>query len=802
MNVRLQKILRDLTGNKGRTLLVVAAIAMGLVAISTTFRARVILTRNLERSLDEINQASGIILVPFADESVISAVSDLPSIADAEGREVVWARLRVGDEWRSLKIVGIADFDNMLVDRIASESGDWPPPPGSILIERSTLATTNAAVGDTVLIELPQGEQRQMPISGLAHDLNVVSGNLLDQVIFGYTSLDTIEQLGLPPAFNEIHFTTAENRLDESHIRQVMAEAQETVEARNVPVLGTRIPKPGKHLMDNVIQSLLLILGSLGLLSLFLSTFLVYNTIAAVLTRQIPQIGAMKAVGAPQGDIFKMYLATVFLFSLIAWLIAVPLGILGSRIMTIQLANLLNFNVERFAVPWYIFLLELVIGLVVPLLAALIPILNGTRRTVREAFSNQGPVAGDFGGGLIDRLFGRLPGLPASWSYAARNIFRRKLRLALTLVTLSLGGAIFITVLSVRQSLFLTINNVAAYWGQDVTVDLQQPYPLSELARITDAIPAVVRSEGWHVGPAFRLLPDGTASDAAITLFAIPIGSPFVEPTLLDGRWLQPDDTNAVVVNVDFAANEDDVEVGDTITLRTDGRESEWQVVGLVTTQMVGLGEPLPEIPMAYVPLARYAELNGDNALPNRLALETEQHDADSQEAAATQIDAALREEGILVRNVDTHQRTRDQAERLTSPILLLLISMAGLFAVVGGLSLAGTMSLNVLERTREIGIIRSIGAAGPDVTQIVIVEGIFVGLLSWLLAAVLAYPMGLIMSITVGISFIKSPLVYGFAPAGILLWLLVVVILSIVASIIPARGATKLVVREALAFE
>jgi putative ABC transport system permease protein len=130
------------------------------------------------------------------------------------------------------------------------------------------------------------------------------------------------------------------------------------------------------------------------------------------------------------------------------------------------------------------------------------------------------------------------------------------------------------------------------------------------------------------------------------------------------------------------------------------------------------------------------------------------------------------------------------------------VLTLAALLAVVGGLSLAGTMSLNVLERTREIGIIRSVGAAGPDVTQIVIIEGVFVGLLSWLLAAVLAYPIGYVMSVTVGISFIKSPLVYGFAPAGILLWLLVVVILSIVASVIPARTASKLVVREALAFE
>jgi putative ABC transport system permease protein len=399
-------------------------------------------------------------------------------------------------------------------------------------------------------------------------------------------------------------------------------------------------------------------------------------------------------------------------------------------------------------------------------------------------------------------LLGRIPSLPAAWAYAARNIFRRKLRLALTLITLSLGGAIFITVLSVRQSLFLTINDVAAYWGQDITVDLQRPYPLPELNQITDSIAPVTHSEGWHVGPAFRLQPDGAPSDEAITLFAVPIDSQFIKPTLLDGRWLQPGDSSAIVVNVDFAANEEDVAIGDTVTLRTGGQEAEWQVVGLVTTQMVGLGEPLPEIPMAYVPLERYTEVNGPNALPNRLALGTTQHDAAFQEEAAGVVDGRLRNENILVRSIETHQRTRDQAERLTAPILLLLVSMAVLFAIVGGLSLAGTKSLNVLERTREIGIIRSVGAGGPDVTQIVIVEGVFVGLLSWALAAVFAYPMGYIMSVTVGISFIKSPLVYGFAPAGILIWLLVVVILSIIASVLPARSATKLVVREALAFE
>ena len=60
----------------------------------------------------------------------------------------------------------------------------------------------------------------------------------------------------------------------------------------------------------------------------------------------------------------------------------------------------------------------------------------------------------------------------------------------------------------------------------------------------------------------------------------------------------------------------------------------------------------------------------------------------------------------------------------------------AALLAVVGGLGLAGTMSLNVLERTREIGVMRAVGGSDGSVRLIVVFEGLFVGILSWVLSA------------------------------------------------------------------
>ena len=801
MNIRTLKVLRDIWFNKARTGLVVASIAIGLMAISATFRAQAIFSQNLADGLVAINPSSATLLTAGADDELVTAVSNLPTIAEAEGQQTIWARIQIDGEWLALKLVALPDMTDSQIDKIRPASGDWPPPDRTIMLERSSFGSAGVALNDTVLIEAPSGVQREIEIVGTVHDLTVVSGELLNQVIFGYTSMETAVWLGQPDSYSEIKLTVAEDQLNVDHIQQEAQEAADKVERIGFPVFGTQIPAPGKHLMDSVVQSLLLILGSLGALSLLLSTFLVFNTVSAILSRQVPQIGVMKAIGAPRRDILLMYLSTIFIFSGVALVVAVPLGMIGARVMTVQLAKLMNFDVNSFQVPPQILLLEVVIGIVVPILAALAPILKGTRLTVREAFSTQSG-SGQFGAGLIDRWLSQLRGLSISVSYAARNIFRRKGRLVLTLVPLAIGGAIFMTTLSVRESLFVTIDSIAAYWQQDLTVELQRPYHLEKMTGILKMNPQVTDIEGWNVAPAFRVRDDGHDSAEDITLFAIPPESQFVTPTLLNGRWLTPDDENGIVINIDFAVKEPDIAVDDMIELRVNGQESEWLVVGVVTTQMVGLGEPRPEIPMAYVANDDFETAVGRLGFVNRVVVGINQQTASAQSAFSNQVDAQLEANNIGVRSLDTHTKMRSQAENLTLPILLLLVSMAGLFAFVGGLSLAGTMSLNVLERTQEIGIIRAIGAPGRDIVQIVIIEGVFVGALSWLLATLLAYPMGWIMSAAVGVSFIKVPLTYAFAPAGILIWLGIVLLLAMMASFVPARNASKLIVRKALAYE
>jgi putative ABC transport system permease protein len=354
----------------------------------------------------------------------------------------------------------------------------------------------------------------------------------------------------------------------------------------------------------------------------------------------------------------------------------------------------------------------------------------------------------------------------------------------------------------VRDSLFLTVESIAAYWQQDLSIDFQQSYSTSNTESELMAVSGVEDLEYWTIKSAFRQRPDGDESGEAIAVFAVPASSRFIRPTLLEGRWLRPDDTDAVVINIDFAQKEPDVSLDDWITLKVEGHETTWQVVGVCTTQMVGAGEPVPEQAMAYINYSHLAEEVGETGMANRAVVALDRHDAAYQAEMKRILEDHLSASDLNLRSIETNARIRAQVENLTNPLLLLLAAMAVLFAVVGGLSLTGAMSLNVLERTREIGILRAVGAPNRIVLQIVIVEGIIVGLVSWLIASLLAFPLGKIMSVMLGISFIKVPLDYAFAPIGIGLWLIIVLLLSVFASYLPAHNATRVVVREALVYE
>lgn len=807
MSAQWHKVFNDLWGNKTRTILIVLSIATGVFAVGLVVGSRVILSREMTASYLAVNPAHATLYTDPFDDDFVEAVRRVKGVREAEGRRSVVVRFKVGPDeshgdapqWRTLHLFAIPDFEDIRINKVSPVSGAWPPLNHELLVERASVSLVQPSAGDVILVETPDGKQREMRIAGLAYDLNQVPASFT-HTAYGYITFDTLEWLGEPRNMNELNIVVAENAFDppgafgtKAHIQQVANQVVDKVEKSGRKVNSVRIPTPGKHMADDSIQSLLLLLTVLGFLSLVASGFLVVNMISALLAQQTRQIGIMKAIGASAPQIVGMYLGLVLVLGLLALALAVPLGGLGAVGFAQRMARGINFDIKTPGIPTEVLALEIVVGLLVPLLAALNPIITGTRVTVREAISDYGLVKTQFGKSLLDRLVERVRVLSRPLLLSLRNTFRHKGRLALTLITLTLAGAIFIAVSSVRASLLLTLDDAMTYWKYDVSVDFERSYRIEQIERDALAVPGVVKVEGWGLGGVRRVRPDGNES-GMIRVSAPPARTGMIQPTVLQGRWLLPEDENAVVVNTDLLKDEPDIRVGDEIVLKIEDRKTAWRVVGIAHEMLSG-----PILHMNYPYFARVVHEMGH---ADSAQVVTQQHDGTSRAQIAKALEAHFKHAGLRVSSTETTTDVRARMDAVFSFLVLTLLVMAIMLAVVGALGLTGTMTLNVLERTREIGVMRAIGASDGAVLWIFMAESIFIGALSWLVSVILALPVSKVLSDALGTAFIHNPLSYTFSTSGALIWLVIAVILAGLASFLPARRASRLSVREVLAYE
>jgi putative ABC transport system permease protein len=810
---RWRKVLRDMWGNKGRTILVVLSIAVGVFAVGTVAQMRAIVSDDMVESYESANPPSATIYVapPFDDEFV-EAVRRMPDVAEAEGRRSTVVRFQHGQEetWYPLRLFAVADYDNMRIKIIQPEiefgpdpvkwpnPSTFPPPDREVLIERTSLLipshglTPNAALGDTLLIETMSGKRREMRIAGLVYDIATGSAPWTGMG-YGYVTLDTMEWLGLPRSYGELHILVASDRYDMAHIERVVREVEDRVERGGLEVVRTDIPTPGKLPQDSLYQTLVLLLGALGGLSLVVSVFLLINTVSALLAQQVRQIGVMKAIGGRTAQIVRMYLAMVAAFGLLAFVIAAPLGAWAARMVINVMAYLINFELGEFSIPVQVLALEAGMALLVPLLAGLYPIFSGTRITVREAVTSYGLAEGSTEGSAFDRLVEQPRGLPRPLMLSLRNTFRRKGRLVLTLSTLTLAGTIFIAVVNVRASLLQTVAEMLEYLSYDAEVQLGRSYRTDRLEQEALRVPGVVAVESWGSTGTYRLRPDGSES-GDIYLSAPPAETVMLNPRMVAGRWLLPEDDNAIVVSSNLLAEEPDLDVGSEIVLEIEDRETTWKIVGVARYAQ--------SVSVAWVDFETYARVIRDVGRANLITITTGQHDEATQLKVAQALEAHLDSTGLDVRSFTTRFQMRAAIDQLFNIVIMFLGSMALILTIVGGIGLTGTMSLSVLERIREIGVMRAIGASNGAVMQVVMAEAVVIGLMSWLMGAMLALPVGKVLSNAVGMTTINTPLSYTVPPVGILLWLGLVVLLSTVASYVPAQSAAQVSVREVLAYE
>ncbi len=793
MSPRRRKVFRDLRSYRSRTVLVVISIAVGVFAVGMIVESRMVLDRQMRAEyLASLPAEAEIRMTSFSDDFV-SAATHAGGVAAAQGRRVATVQVYVGeDQWVDLELRVIPERDEQQIDVVAGETGVWPPPAGTVAIERSTLEMLNGAgVGDTLTVRLGDQRTRQLQIAGTAYASGDLAGYARGNP-YGFVTMDTLAGLGLARGYDTLLLRMEGAGDDEALVSAVAEEVADQARAAGHEVSQVRINVPLEYPGQDTINTVFVILVLLGALTLIVSVFLVVNTVSAVLGTQTRQIGVMKAIGARDRDLRRLYRGVVLNYGLFAALLSIPLAALGSIALTAYTASILDLDSHATWPPPIVIGLEVAVAVLVPVIAAMAPINRGVRITVREAIASAGITAG-FGSGRLDRAVAAVSFLPRSARFALRNTFRHRRRLLITLAALALGGAVFMAVLSVQASLNATLERGVSFFGFDAQASLAGASRSAPLAGTASQVPGVVAAEPWLVQNAQLTESNGSAG-ASYQVVGTPSGSAILNPVVMEGRWLLPGDERALVATDNLLDEEPELRVGQTLDLTIGGKTTTWTLVGIIQS---------PTRKRSF-----YADLDGLGSaagMPGRantVAVTTAQHDRETQDRVALELRDRLEAGGSTVNATVTIGYLRDQQTTQFDVLVTFLAVMAALVGAVGGIGLSGTMTLNVSERTREIGVLRSIGASNRSVRAIFLVEGWAVGLLAWLVGAVMAVPISLFLSRRIGIAFVHRPLEFAFSAKGIVLWLVIVLIVATLATLAPARAAARVTVRETLSYE
>lgn len=798
MGVLKFKIVRDLWVNKIRTLQVMLIIGIGSAAIGLILGTRNLVVPGMQSMWTEMSPAMvNMFIAPDIDDDEVALIKRVQGVAEVEPFNSVTIDYRSSpdEEWRQGTLNARVDYNVQLMNKLELFEGNWPS--GHELAHGQDWAAFKLPRQGVVYIRTDEREAAVPIGSGIVYD------PLAPPATFGGTAQFYVDQAYYEYLVGNKDYSRLMFRADywdEDHVTAVADRADKRIEQMGKDS-GRFITDPNKHFFQDQMDGIFLLMGILGGLSLILGLLLVYNTINSIISAQTDQIGIMKAIGAQTGQVVRFYLTIVLAYGALALAISLPIGIFGAWGLSAWLIGSFGADFGEFQIDRQAVIAQVLIAILAPLIAALVPIWNASRITVREAISTYGLA---IKAGLLERLMNRIRVLSRLMMLTISNTFRHKWRVVLLEVALVLSGLVFMMVIAVRESAQYTFSDLLfTILDANITMVFKDAQRINYIEELTMQYPGIKRVENWGMGSGTVRLrgQPHTDDDDSIQLFGVPLPTQMYGYQLRAGRWLEPEDQYAIVMN-QKQADDIGIVVGDWVTVRySEKNERDYQVVGLVFDPLLTT--------FALVERERLLQDLGFIGRSSTVWIQTDRDGLEYEVAMAKGLRRYYEDNHIPVssqRGVfgfggESTTETGNSFVSQFNFLLVLLGVMAVVIGLVGSIALSGALAISVLERRREIGVMRAIGASSWTIFRLFIGEGLILGLLSWLIAMPLAGPAGRLMVQALGSAF-QVDIVFHQTSLGAILWLIIITVLSIFASWWPARGATRVSVRESLAYQ
>jgi putative ABC transport system permease protein len=786
----LRKSLTDLTRRRSRAFFAVATLALAVASIGL-FAMPALMDRSMQAEvaagkLPDLTVGTS----PLAlDRAQLAKLAAVPNVRAVEPHSFFAARVYIGARRAPAYVIGVRDFAHQRVDVVHLTSGSLPRA-GEVLTElqNANHGLLGGGTGDTVRIVAANGSVERLRISGEAHNLSRGKNVIDDNVVVLYATPATVTSLSGVGGYSSLAFRLRDTR--PAAVTSTIAAVRGTL--RGVPGFTgfVELPEvraagdwPGKSDFNSFSDFFYVI----TLLALLSALVLISNTMTTLVAEQTSEIGVMKAIGGRRRQIALVYVKTAMLFGALGTVVGLALGILLSNVLVRYLGSSFFAIDVGFGVDWTIVLVSIAVGVLGPPLAALPAIRRGVRVDLREALEATGSAVGAQDAG--DRALRRIRFLPRTAQIGVRGVGRRRRRSLATALMVALAVGNLLAILGLAAAVSQTTHAEWRDHGEDVKVTSQGRRPLdARAARLMRATPGVAAVE-----PMFTANVALAGEDAIVWSMR---QSTMFHYRVSQGRWFTVSEERnraRVVVVQHNIARAAGVRLGDRVRMTTAN--------GPVVVRVIGIAANQQENGTAvYVPLTTmHAVLGSAPASTNDYWVRTTSHDHALIDRTTTRLEDVLTANGY---DVGTEIEYVGEADNVaTNRTITTSIGVLGfLIVAISMVGLANAMTMSVIERTREIGILRCIGARARDVRRIFATEGVAIALAGWLLGIPLGYVLDrFLVWLLKEVVNIDVPV--AFPPWNVVLALGGTVALALLITLVPIRHAVRYRPGEALRY-
>ncbi len=804
---RWRKIFRDVWARKARTAMTSIAIFVGVLGVVSLSSSGDLLVSQLKQDLkeDELTMQAIFVSAPsgaqLENASYLQALEAFPGVTLVEGRAVRALSWKLPGDAKfedGFIVAAWEPFEQIRLQPLRLTGQGQYPSTGrhEIAIEKRMANKHGLNVGDQIVLRVAGGDAGEeawtisaivftpYPSYGGAGALELAVPS--DASIFA--TFEDAQAITGSAGFSAFFvrytdFPTAEKQSDRLY-------ASVALETPYVPVFNL-IDDPAESSLIAQVAEITATLSILGVIAMVVSGLLVVNSIVG---EQKRQIGVMKSLGATRWDNFVMYVGTAMTYGVIGTIPGVLVGASLGVLMAQAIGQPFGTFIEGFALSTSGILIGVVMGLAVPVVAAIIPVFLGTRVTILEAMTDVG-ISGNYGKGLWARAINVMP-LPTNTKQAISNVTRKKGRLALTWLTLTLAIAAFMGIFAVFASINEKIGGLFDALGYQIVVVPTERQDFDHVSALisegVDGISAIypgvivaVELEGY-IDPDFET--------SQLPILGIDPATDSLDLDIKAGTAWEDDPAREGIVLSGGVANQIGKDAGDTVVLVARGQSAEFEIIGIAS---FSVDQGFMEW-RALATLVGSTLASGDPA-PTALLVQITGADpsVDEVDDVIDEIDEILVSNGTAATQANRVKTAEDIAQ-LIAQFGLIFQSAAIVMLAVGAIGLLSTISLSVFERQREIGVMRSIGASSFTVASQFLTEGMLVGMSAWIVAAPLSYLLGLGLISTLAITIEGV----GYEPIALVVGLIGLIVITVLASLGHSLGAARRTVSEILRYQ